>query len=287
MTTAPTHWVGAPAVVCFDMDRATGVRSLARDRFFTPFWAGQTISEFGSAITTVALPLIAVVTLGASAFETSLVAAATTVAWLVIGLPAGAWVDRVRRRPVLIAADLGRALALVTIPAAWALGRLTIAHLIAVAAVTGMLTVVFMAAEPVFLAAIVDRDRLVDANGKLVASGSAANIGGPGLGGALAQLAGAPVALLADAFSFVVSALLLARIRVVERVAATTGSSLRADVAAGLRYVLHNPFQRTLVVTGAISNLMLAGHGGLMLAVPVQIYLSPLGKARRVAELAQ
>lgn len=97
------------------------LRSLARDRRFALLWTGQTISEFGSAVTTLAMPLIAVSTLAASAFQVSLVAAATSVAWLVVGLPAGAWVDRVRRRPVLIAADLGRALALATIPVAWAI----------------------------------------------------------------------------------------------------------------------------------------------------------------------
>jgi MFS family permease len=237
---------------------------MRRDRRFALLWAGQTISEFGSAITTLALPLIAVLTLDATAFQTSLVAAATTVAWLVVGLPAGAWVDRVRRRPVLIATDLGRALALATVPAAWALQRLTIAHLIAVAAVTGVLGVISVAAEPVFLTAIVDRDRLVDANGKLVASASAANVGGPGLGGALVQLAGAPVALLADAVSFVVSAVLLARIRVEEQVAAATGASLRADVAAGLRFALRNPFHRSMAVTGTISNFLLAGQGALL-----------------------
>lgn len=250
------------------MAEATGARSLTRDRNFALLWAGQTISEFGSAITTLALPLIAVVTLGATAFEASLVAAATTVAWLVVGLPAGAWVDRVRRRPVLIAADIGRALALATVPAAWALDRLTIAHLIAVAAVTGMLTVVFMAAEPVFVTAIVDRDRLVDANGKLLATGSVAQIGGPGLGGALVQLAGAPVALLADALSFLVSAVLLARIRVAEKVAA--GSTLRADVAAGLRYVLRHPFPRAMVVTGTACNLVLAGEGAIVVVFLVR-----------------
>jgi MFS family permease len=252
------------------MAEATGTRSLARDRNFALLWTGQAISEFGSAITLLALPLIAVMTLRASAFEVSLVAAATSVAWLVIGLPAGAWVDRVRRRSVLIAADLGRALALVTVPVAWSLGRLTIAQLIAVAAVTGMLTVLFMAAEPVFVTTIVDRDRLVDANGKLMATASVALIGGPGIGGALVQFAGAPVALLADAVSFLVSALCLARIRVVERVVAPTGAGLRADVAAGLRYVFGNPFQRAIVVTATMSNFVLAGQGAVLVVFLVR-----------------
>jgi hypothetical protein len=147
-----------------------------------------------------------------------------------------------------------------------------------------MLTVVFMAAEPVFVATIVDKQRLVDANGKLMASGSVALIGGPGVGGALVQLLGAPAALLADAVSFVVSAAMLARIRVVETVSASAGSTLRADVAAGLRYVLHSPFQRTMVVTGTISNFVataltaratIAILMGLMLVVPVFLHYSP------------
>jgi MFS family permease len=252
------------------MVEATGRPSLVRDRDFVLLWTGQAISEFGSAITALALPLIAVVTLGASAFEVSLVAAATSVAWLVVGLPAGAWVDRVRRRSVLIAADVGRALALATVPVAWAMDRLTIAQLIAVAAVTGTLTVLFMAAEPVFVATVVERDRLVDANGKLMATTSVALIGGPGLGGALVQLAGAPVALLADAVSFLVSALCLARMRVVERVVAPVGTSLRADVAAGLRYVFGDPFQRAMVVTGTISNFVLAGQGAVLVVFLVR-----------------
>lgn len=251
------------------MARTTGV-GLTRDRNFALLWTGQTISEFGSAITAFALPLIAVATLRASAFEVSLVAAATSVAWLVIGLPAGAWVDRIRRRPLLVAADLGRALALTTVPLAWAMGRLTVAQLIVVAVVTSALTVLFVAAEPVFVAAIVDRDRLVDANGKLMASTSVAIIGGPGVGGALIQLIGAPVVVLADAVSFLVSAVCLARIRVVERVAPTTGSSMRADVAAGLRYVLRDPFQRTMVATGTMSNFVLAGEGAVLVVFLVR-----------------
>ncbi|HET8661469.1 MAG TPA: MFS transporter [Micromonosporaceae bacterium] len=97
-------------------------RGLARDRNFALLWTGQTVSELGSAVTALVLPLVAVATLGASAIAVSLVAAASSVAWLVVALPAGAWVDRVRRRPVLIAADLGRAAALTTVPVAWTLG---------------------------------------------------------------------------------------------------------------------------------------------------------------------
>jgi hypothetical protein len=165
-------------------------------------------------------------------------------------------------RPVLIAADLGRALALATVPVAWFFGALTIVHLIAVAAITGVLTVLFMAAEPVFTATIVDKERLVDANGKLVASHSVALIGGPGLGGALVQLAGAPVALLADAVGFLASAVFLARIDVAEKIKTSTGTNLRADVAAGL--------------AGGVA----AGeHRALQRG-------SPLGRVRRVEELA-
>lgn len=245
-------------------------RSLIRERNSVLLWAGQTISELGTAVTALALPLVAVVTLGATAFQASLVAAATSVAWLIIGLPSGAWVDRVRRRPVLIAADLGRALALATVPVAWFFGVLTIVHLIVVAAVTGMMTVLFMAAEPVFVATIVDKERLVDANGKLVASHSVALIGGPGIGGALVQLAGAPVALLADAVSFLASAVFLARIDATEKTKTSTGTNLRADVAAGLRYVLRQPFPRSLVIIGSLSNFVLAGHGAILIVFLVR-----------------
>ncbi|GII25832.1 MFS transporter [Planosporangium mesophilum] len=234
---------------------------LWRDRDFALLWTGQTVSEFGSMVTLIALPLVAVVGLRATPFEVGLVTAASSVAWLVVGLPAGVWVDRVRRRPLMIWADLGRAVALATVPAAWALDALTVGQLIGVAAITGLLTVLFDVAYPVYLPAVVGRDRLIEANGKLQASASVAGIGGPGLGGLLVQLAGAPFALLADAVSFVFSALTVVGVRAVEEVAHRSDrTSLRADLSDGLRYVLRHPFPRTLALAGATANFVFGGY---------------------------
>ncbi|HEX6500350.1 MAG TPA: MFS transporter [Micromonosporaceae bacterium] len=244
---------------------------LWRDRNFMLLWSGQTVSEIGSQVTVIALPLVAVVTLRAGAFEVGVLTAASWAAWLVIGLPAGVWVDRVRRRPLLILADLGRALALATVPAAWAAHLLTIPHLVVVALVTGLLTVLFDVAYPVYLPAIASRERLVDANGKMQASASVAMVGGPGLGGLLVQLLGAPVALLTDVASFVVSALTLIRIRSVEQVtAAPEESGFARELRQGVRYVLTHPLPRTLALGGAIANFALGGYNAVLVVFLVR-----------------
>lgn len=244
---------------------------LWRDRNFLLLWSGQTVSEVGSQVTVLALPLVAVVTLRATAFEVGLLTAASWGAWLVVGLPAGVWVDRVHRRPLLIAADVGRALALATVPAAWAAHLLTIVHLIVVALVTGLLTVLFDVAYPVYLPAIASRDQLVDANGKMQASSSAAMVGGPGLGGLLVQLLGAPVALLADVSSFLVSTVTLTRIRAAEQVTAASGRPrFGTDLREGLRYVLTHPFPRTLALVGALANFALGGYNAVLVVFLVR-----------------
>ena len=199
---------------------------MLHDRGFVLLWLGQTVSEFGSMVTLVASPA-----------QVGMLTAAAYAAWLVVGLPAGAWIDRVRRRRVMVIADLLRAAVLATVPLAWALDALTIWQLAGVAFTVGLLSVIFETAWSVYVREVVDRDQLVDANGKLSASASAAMIGGPGLGGALLQIFSAPLALIADALSFLVSALCLYRIRVTETVAPRSERrSLRAEIAEGLRY---------------------------------------------------
>jgi MFS family permease len=272
------------------------MRSLFRDRDFRLLWVGQGVSEVGTAVTVVALPLIAVGQLQATPFQVGLITAAGFGAWLVVGLPLGAWADRRRRRPLLIAADLGRAALIATVPVAAFAEVLTIAHLAAVALLTGALSVLFDVAYPAYLPNVVVKDRLVDANGKLFATESAAHIAGPGLGGALIQAVGAATTLLLDVVSFLVSAVTLWVIRAVEpppppesakgRMQAQgegapppsrSPQSLRTDLAEGLRYTFRWPFTRAILVGCALANLV---FGGYTAVVVVFLYVSVgLGEA--------
>jgi MFS family permease len=237
------------------------MRSVFRHRDFVLLWSGQSVSETGSSVTYVALPLVAVIVLHASPFQVGLVTAATSIAWLMLALPAGVWVDRLPRRRLLIGTNLGRAVALATVPLAWSLGLLGVWQLVGVAFVVGLLSVLFDIGYPAYLPSVVGRERLVDGNSALAASESAARVVGPGLGGGLVQLVGAPAALLADAASFVVSAATLAAIR--ERTPVEPRpprQRLTRDVAAGLRYVRSHPLIRTLAVTGALGNFVVGGY---------------------------
>ncbi|MGH9073212.1 MAG: MFS transporter, partial [Acidimicrobiales bacterium] len=159
---------------------------------FRLLWLGQTVSVLGSQVTLVALPLAAVVVLHASTFQVGLLTAASTLAFLVIGLPAGAWVDRARRRPVMVADDLVRAAVLTSVPVAAAVGGLTMAQLYAVALVAGVCTVFFDVAYQSYLPALVGRERLVEGNARLETTQAMARVGGPTLGGFLVQLLSAP-----------------------------------------------------------------------------------------------
>src|SRR5919198_671468 len=186
---------------------------------FPKFWSGQTVSQLGSQVTLLALPLI-FVGLNASAAQMGILRALQFLPFLVFGLPAGAWVDRVARRPLLMAADVGRAALLLSIPAAAALQILTTEHVMLVAFATGSLTVVFEVAQQAFVPALVSRERLVPANEQLEASRSLGLTLGPAIGGPMVQLARAPFALLLDAASFMVSALTLRAVRSVPEIIA-------------------------------------------------------------------
>src|SRR4051812_17280064 len=146
------------------------LRQLLSRRDFRLLWVGQGISELGSSVTNVALPLLAVATLGATAAQVGLITAAGMAAWLVLALPLGAWADRRRRRPLLIGADLGRAALLATVPLAALAGRLTIVQVGVVALLVGALNVVFDVAYPAYLPTVVPADRLVEGNGLLTAT---------------------------------------------------------------------------------------------------------------------
>ena len=186
---------------------------LWRNPAFVRVWSRATISIFGSLITRIALPLVAILVLGSGALEVAILRGLDLGATLVFGLVAGAWVDRLRRRPVLIWADLGRAVLLGSVPVAFALGVLGFPQLLVVSGLAAILTTFFDAADNAYLPTIVERDRLVDANSALAASGSAAEFMAFGISGFLVQLLTAPIAIAIDALSFLVSALLLGTIR--------------------------------------------------------------------------
>ncbi len=180
--------------------------SLLRRRDFRLLWIGETTSQFGSAVTVVALPLVAVQALHAGPFEVALLTAVTWLPWVVIGLVAGAWVDRLPRRPVMLLCDMVSMLLLATVPVADWCGVLTIGQLLAVALLAGVCSVFFTSAYQAYLPALVEGEDLVEANAKLQGSQSAAQIGGPGLVGGIAALAGVATGLLVDAISFAASA---------------------------------------------------------------------------------
>src|SRR5919106_1995163 len=191
--------------------------SLWRNADFLRLWSAQTISQFGTQITLLALPLAAILVLDASATEVALLAAFEWLPWLLFSLPVGALVDRMRRRPVLILADVGRGIALLSVPAAYAADALTLWQLYAVGFLIGVLTVFFDVAYQSYLPSLVERRQLADGNSKLEISRSGAQLAGPGAAGGLVELLTAPVAILGDAISFFVSAVLLGRIRGEER----------------------------------------------------------------------
>jgi MFS family permease len=229
---------------------------LTRQPAFVRFWAGQTISVFGDQISMLAIPLTAILVLDASALE---VGSLTALAWLphlLFSLPAGVWIDRrEHRRGNMIVADVLRGAALATIPLAWWLGTLTIWHLLAVTFAVGALTVFFDLSSASFFVALVHRSQYVDANSKISATRSLSYIGGPSLAGVLVQVFTAPVALLADAISFLVSAVALGGVHVREPTVESNGTRARDDLVAGFRYLAHQPVLRAGVACTSIINL--------------------------------
>lgn len=213
---------------------------------FRKFWAGRTISLFGSEVTVLALPMTAILTLDATPAQLGILTAAATLPSLLVSLPAGAWVDRMRRRPVLIGADWGRALLLGSIPLAAALGLLRIEYLYLVAVLATALTVCFNVAADSYLPALIPRGQLVAGNSKLAASESLAQIAGPGVGGVLVQVITAPLALLVDAGSFLASALCLRFIRTDEPAPPAGNQEQRIwhEIGEGLRLLAREPVLR-------------------------------------------
>lgn len=219
---------------------------LWRNSAFLRLWAASTVSVFGSLITRIALPLAAILVLGSDAIGVAVLRSLELGATLLVGLVAGAWVDRLRRRPVLIWADLGRAALLASVPIAFALGVLTFVQLLVVSGLAAILTTFFDSADNAYLPTIVGREHLVDANAALSASGSASEFVGFGISGFLVQLFTAPIAIAIDAVSFVVSAILLGTIRHHEEPppAKADREPVLSEIREGLRLVVHDPILR-------------------------------------------
>jgi MFS family permease len=223
---------------------------------FLKLWAGQTISQGGSLVSRVALPLVAILTLEASPAEVALLRIADLLPGIIIGLFAGVWADRLRRRPLMIWADVGRAILLGSIPLAALAGLLRLEQVLLVAFVAGLLTALFEVAYHAYLPTLVTRDELVEGNSKLEASGAAIEVVSFGLGGWLVQVLTAPIAVAVDAVSFVVSALSLGAIRKSEPPASepAEGQTTWLAIREGLRLVVHDPVLRALACAHANLN---------------------------------
>jgi MFS family permease len=230
---------------------------LLRHRDFRLLWGGETISELGSQVSLLAIPLLAVRTLHATPFQMGLLTAASTAAFLIVGLPAGVWIDRTRRRWVMIAADLGRVVAIASVPVAYLAGWLTLAQLFVVTLVSGILTVFFDVAYQSYLPTLVGRERLVEGNAKLTGSAQVAAVAGPSIAGGLVQAVGSSAAVLVDSFSFLASAGAVVAIRAPEpqpEVPESGHPKLRHDIGEGLRFVFGNALLRAIAATTATSN---------------------------------
>src|SRR5512132_1839212 len=225
----------------------TESRGLWHHPAFLKLWAASAVSDVGSQVSALALPLIAALTLGATPWQMGLLSAAGAAPILFVGLFAGVWVDRLRRRPLMIAMDIGRAAILLVIPLASALGLLRIEILYVVALLVGALSVLFDVAHLAFIPSLVEREQLVEGNSKLQTTTSVAQVAGPGLGGVLVGLLGAAFAVLIDALSFLASALLIVGIRVKEssRVA-SDAHGVVAEIGEGLQVVVAHRILRAL-----------------------------------------
>lgn len=239
---------------------------LTRNRAFGLLWLGEGVSVVGNATTSALLPLLAVTQLDAGPAWMGLITAAAWLPWLVVGLPVGAWVDRLPARPVMIAANLAAAVSLASVPVAFALGILTLVQLTVVAMVGGVCTVFFRTAYQVFLPEVVPADQLEPANARLFGTESAANVAGPGLGGLLAQWLTAALGLALDAVTFLWSAVCLWRIRPAHPAARPAGPAepLAARIREGVDLVRRDRYLPWFVGMGGASNFGLTGYGALL-----------------------
>jgi MFS family permease len=245
---------------------------------FIKLWSAETVSQFGTQVSLLALPLAAIDVIHASAFE---VAALTTVEFLpflLVSLPAGVWVDRLPRRPILIAGDLARAALLASIPIAYFFDALTIWQMYAVGFSVGIATVFFDVAYQSYLPALVERPQIIDGNAKLEISRSGAQFGGPGVAGVLIGWLKAPAAILVDAVSFLGSALFILAIRKTEtpRHEREARRKMRVELKEGLDYVLRHPYLKNIAACTASFNFFgNLGFAVLLVFARRELHLSP------------
>ncbi len=231
-------------------------RSLFGHHDFRQLWMGDTVSVFGVQFVGFAMPLLAVQLLHADAFEMGLLSMLESLAFLLISLPAGAWVDRWRKKRVIVAGDLLRAALLVTIPAAWMLDVLTMEQLFVVAFAVGCITVFFDVANQSYLPEIVHGEQISEGNGKLQASQQTAHVAGPAAAAALVRLVGSPLTILATAVCMALSSLFVSRIRHrEERPDPTARRPLVEEIREGMSFVLRHPLLRRIVTCTGTSNL--------------------------------
>ncbi|GCB47959.1 MFS transporter [Streptomyces sp. NL15-2K] len=234
--------------------------SVWRNRNFTLLWTGQSLSWIGTQITQLAIPLVAVELLDGSPLQVSMVLAAEFLPALLFGVFAGVWVDRLDRRTVLILTDIGRFLSLLAIPVLHWTGHLQFFYLYASVFLTGTLTVFYNAAYQALVPTVVAQEQLLEANGKLEMSRSIAQGAGPASGGVLVQALTAPVAVVADAATYLASAYAAFRMKVsAPRPERAEGGSFRTELAEGVRVVARHPIQWRLAVSAAWDNFFGAG----------------------------
>jgi MFS family permease len=251
---------------------------LWHDRDFLAFWASQVLGDSGLAVTTLALPSVAILALHASAFQVGILAALSMAAWAVLPIPVGVLADHWRRRPVLVGSAAGRAMVLLTVPVAALAGHLTLAQLYVVALLEGGLAVVWNLASTTYLPAVVGKENLLDANSKVFASRSAASLGGPGVGGFLVQLVGPALTLWASSLAFVLATFAVAAGRRPEIVARgdVEVTGFIARVAEGFRFIGSSVMLRALILYLAVANIAGAAYLALELVYLYRaVHLSP------------
>ena len=250
---------------------------LAHHPDFLKLWSAETVSQLGSQVSQLAIPFVALGVLNASTFEIALLNVVEMLPFLLIGLVAGVWVDRLRRRPILIAGDLGRAALLATIPIAYLLNVLTMIQLYVVGASVGALTVFFDVAYQSYLPSLVERDQLQEGNAKLEISRAGAQVVGPGLAGVLIGIVRAPFAVVLDALSFLGSGLFILWIRRPEPppdallADGAPRPGFRAEMAEGLRWVLGSPYLRSIAACTGSSNLFSSITFAVLLVFAVRL----------------
>jgi MFS family permease len=252
---------------------------LWRQSNFLKLWSAETVSQFGTQISQLALPLAAIDVIHASAFEVAALTTAEFLPFLLVSLPAGVWVDRLPRRPILIAGDLARAALLASIPIAYFFDALTIWQLYGVGFLAGVATVFFDIAYQSYLPALVERHQIIDGNAKLEISRSAAQTGGPGVAGLLIGLLKAPPAILIDAVSYFASALFIFGIRKPETSLKERAPrrKMRVELREGLSYVLRHPYLKNIAACTALFNFFgTLGYAVLLVFARRELHLGPL-----------